>query len=928
MSISSSKMLFHGVSCAALLLSGAFAPSAIAQESAQQSAASGAGLEEIVVTARRREEKLQTVPIAISAVGGESLTEHSIANGTDLGKLIPALSTSLTNRDLEGYEIRGMSNNNASAQGQSPVITPYFAEVPFPVGDGGGLGRFYDLDNIQVLKGPQGTLFGRNATGGAVLFQPKKPNDNYEGYIQGRFGNYNDREFQGAVNIPIIADKLMVRVAGERAERDGFTKDPNNGKDYDNRDYWSGRASVTFRPTDDFENYFVADSLYTDTNGSSIIIGAFNPNFQLGSVAGLPLLFTSAGPSAASAATPAGRAAAAAAGSYAFFPQATVNQILAQQAALGPHGTVANNNPLEKYWSWGLTDIATWNVSDNITVRNIFGYREYKQALRFDQDGTVLPVLDQYTPSGWSTDLGQYTEEAQIQGKSLNDSLVWVVGAFGLLSHSTAFGGQRSSLVHPTARSEAAYAQGTYDLGHSIDALEGLKFTGGYRYTWDYRSLDQTARNAAGACTSPGADRNCDISVSSHTSQFSWTAGLDYQVTPGTLLYVTARRGFRAGGLNTQSLILSQIGFKPETVQDVEIGVKSDWELYGVKARTNVAAFHTDYKNKQASQAYTATINGQLITTNLIVNAGNVTIDGLEADFTFIPVNGLELTTSWAYNQAKFDKYLIVSTGQSVPGETYPFVPPNKLSFNARYQLPVPEDWGDLFASTTVAYQSHQYLGVQASDPAFSTIGNGYTTIDLALDWKNILNHPVDVSLFATNVTDTVYKLGGIPVYGVAGYAAFVYGEPRMYGARIKYRFGGPSAEPVSTPAAYVPPPVVAPAPVAHSYMVFFDFNKSDLTPQAVTIVNQAAANAGPAKATQLTVTGHTDTVGSDAYNMRLSRRRAESVAAQLEKDGIPSSEIEIVAKGKRDLLVPTADGVKEPQNRRVQIVYSDGPNA
>jgi len=119
-----------------------------------------------------------------------------------------------------------------------------------------------------------------------------------------------------------------------------------------------------------------------------------------------------------------------------------------------------------------------------------------------------------------------------------------------------------------------------------------------------------------------------------------------------------------------------------------------------------------------------------------------------------------------------------------------------------------------------------------------------------------------------------------------------------------------------------------APAPVARSYMVFFDFNKSDLTAEATSVVNQAAKNAGPAKATELTVTGHTDTVGSDAYNMRLSKRRAESVAAQLEKDGIPSSEIAIVAKGKHDLLVPTKDGVKEPQNRRVTIVYDGGPTS
>jgi outer membrane protein OmpA-like peptidoglycan-associated protein len=109
---------------------------------------------------------------------------------------------------------------------------------------------------------------------------------------------------------------------------------------------------------------------------------------------------------------------------------------------------------------------------------------------------------------------------------------------------------------------------------------------------------------------------------------------------------------------------------------------------------------------------------------------------------------------------------------------------------------------------------------------------------------------------------------------------------------------------------------------------VFFDFNKSDLTPQAVTIVNQAAANAGPAKVTRLTVTGHTDTVGSDAYNMRLSKRRAEAVASELEAKGIPSGEIALFAKGKRDPLVPTGDGVKEPQNRRVEIVYGGGPTS
>jgi outer membrane protein OmpA-like peptidoglycan-associated protein len=144
--------------------------------------------------------------------------------------------------------------------------------------------------------------------------------------------------------------------------------------------------------------------------------------------------------------------------------------------------------------------------------------------------------------------------------------------------------------------------------------------------------------------------------------------------------------------------------------------------------------------------------------------------------------------------------------------------------------------------------------------------------------------------------------------------------RPQVFRVGVDYHFGYVPPPVVSAP--YVPPP---PQPAPRSYMVFFDFDKSDLTPEAVGIVDTAAANAVAGRVTQITVTGHTDTVGSDAYNMRLSRRRAESVATELESKGVPSSAIALVAKGKRDLLVPTKDGVREPQNRRVEIVYSEG---
>jgi outer membrane protein OmpA-like peptidoglycan-associated protein len=264
-------------------------------------------------------------------------------------------------------------------------------------------------------------------------------------------------------------------------------------------------------------------------------------------------------------------------------------------------------------------------------------------------------------------------------------------------------------------------------------------------------------------------------------------------------------------------------------------------------------------------------------------------------------------------------------------GATPAFSPDVQFSIRGRY------DWemGDYKAFVMAGVN---YTGSSESEPSSfpaGQIGTGvptttflrytmpaYTTVDASIgvskdDWNaQIYGTNLTNSNASTATTSGQFIVSQVPL------------RPRVIGAKLGVKFGGPTQSGTEQ-AAYVPPPVQqVPPAVAHSYMVFFDFNKSDLTPQAMSIVDQAAKNADATKITQLTITGHTDTVGSDAYNMRLSRRRAESVAAELEKQGIQSSEIEVVAKGKRDLLVPTGDGVREPQNRRVQIVYSGGPTS
>ena len=351
-------------------------------------------------------------------------------------------------------------------------------------------------------------------------------------------------------------------------------------------------------------------------------------------------------------------------------------------------------------------------------------------------------------------------------------------------------------------------------------------------------------------------------------------------------------RGFKSGGFNGAGSPPFSIEYQSEFVTDVEIGAKADWDIDGVKLRTNIDGFHDDYNNAQRSVGVLVQIvpaPAPKSATTLIAN-GDATIEGMEFEGTVIPFKDLELTGSWTYIHARYDSFVIPTVGneRDLP---YPFTPKNKFGFSARYHVPfVPEDAGDVSLQASYVHTGR----IQYSTADIEPFGSepGYGLVDLNVDWDNVFGQPIDVSFFMTNVTDTLAKIGNVGIYNSSGYVSVIYNEPQMWGFRIKYRFGGES-EPEAAQATYVQPPVVAPAPsMPKSYLVFFDFNKSDLTPQAVEIVDQAAKNAGPAKVTQLTVTGHTDTVGSDAYNMRLSRRRAESVAAQLEKDGIPAGEI------------------------------------
>ncbi len=901
---------------------------AVAQQAAQPAAAAPSGLEEVVVTARRREEKVQSVPISITVFTGAAIEDKRIEELNELQFHVPSLAYRSVGRDSDDIvNLRGLTG-----------VVAYLNEVPLggvttpgtagasPLPGGAGPGVLYDLENVQVLKGPQGTLFGRNTTGGAVLLTAKKPTNAFEGYGQIQLGNYNDREYELAVNVPVIEDKLLVRFAANIAQRDGFTHaltSPTGPHDLDSRDYWAERLTVLMRPTDDFQNELLLYSDYKHETGTGAVLLDANPKVLSPQV------------------------------------YAQAQAIIAQQKALGVRTTVGTSvpNPLDKTWNFGILDTATWDIADNLTLKNIAAFIENKVVNNHDLDGSPLVLLDQYSGHGWQSDVAQATEELQLQGKALDDKLHVTGGMFLSFFHpeagtgggslqgagansatyvtSVVAGAPRTVQVLTTElnaaeRSQAVFAQADYDLSGISEMLDGFKVTAGYRYTWDWRAVSNGQRTQIPAlglvgpkalCSQFGADKNCVVSGDGSFSAPSWLVEADYQIDPSKMVYIKGSKGYQSGGFNLLSPIASQKEFKPEYLDDLEIGLKADWDFLGMKARTNADYYWGWYKGVQESIPVVNPLNGATVT--LVTNAADAEMEGLEFEGSLYPFEGMELNATYSYNRAQFTKFISGTIDYS--GDFFLYAPKNKYTIGGRYHLPLNPDWGDISVAAQWNWQGHVYLGLDYGSPD-TTFGD-VKTLDVSVDWKDAMGYPVDLSFFMNNALDSVYSQGVYALYTTSGYVSAIYGEPRMWGFKLRYRFGPGTEheEAQAQTATYTPPP---PAPVQQapkSYLVFFDFDKSALTAEGRSIVDQAAANAGPGHVTQITVTGHTDTVGSDAYNMRLSRRRAESVAAELEAKGVSSNEITLVAKGKRDPLVPTGDGVREPQNRRVEIVYGGG---
>ncbi|SFS09423.1 TonB-dependent receptor [Sphingomonas jatrophae] len=708
------------------------------------------GVGDIVVTARRREESLQSVPVAITAVSGQDLETRGVRSVDDLQRAVPGLNVTGQRRDEANFYIRGQGPGVInSGQRNFTSVATYFAEVPTTIG---GPGIFFDLASVQVLKGPQGTLFGRNTTGGAVLFEPVAPVDSFEGYVTARAGNYDYREVEAVLNVPVIDGKVALRLAATAAKRDGFTRSVLSGQKLDGRDYQGYRASLLLTPTDGLRSLTIYDRRDKDQSGTSAVLRQLNP---------------------------------------AVATSAALRTFFATQQALGPRRTQIATPLYDEQVSWGVTNKTTWELSDMLTLKNIVAYRRYRANVGNDYDGTPFVTISQLNAQGgrkWQTGQNQFTEEFQIQGQVSAASLNYILGYYHELS-KPGFEQEVPQLSFGTLALRRNSNRDVSDalFAHAeIDLTQALQLSGGFRYTWDKRDAGLSVFNTAGACTQrvPAGTGPlvCPFTATGKFKSPTYDATLQYKLGAEILAYVSYRRGYKSGGFNLPSPVQQFTAYDPEKVDDFEIGLKADWDI-GVPLRTNLAAFIDKYKDIQISQPITVPGVGL---TSLVQNVGKATNKGFEFEGTIVPVRPLSISGYLSYLDAHSD--VTVPGTAAIKGRQTAFQPRWKWGVSGRLAVPVAEQLGQVALAADFAYQGK--ATTNETNPALIGSYPGYGLLNARVELNEIGGSSVDLALFATNLTNKTYILGGFPLASALGYETAFYGEPRMYGVSARVRFG------------------------------------------------------------------------------------------------------------------------------------------
>jgi iron complex outermembrane receptor protein len=821
----------------ATMASGAFAQ----QTAANSTSGSVTAIGEVIVTARKREEDVQKVPVAITVQSGKQLQQQTIRQPSDLQRIVPSLVAVSGASSPSGVllTLRGQSASDVLLTLSQPVgLYEDAVNIPHPVGADIG---FFDLSSVEVLNGPQGTLYGRNTTGGAINILTRGADyDGFHGFISAEGGNFKDWKVGGAVNIPVISDMLSVRLAYQHWSREGFGESGITGERLgDPHDDDVARLSVKFDPNPAFTASLKLEYDHANRTDDLYQTRAFTPPGMFTSTTcagGIPLASSGGLPSTGMYCPNLNGTTAGGAGTayYEWLVEGMKGGVNPITLVNGEGGNIFTNysaeDTFERLSAWHGALDWSWKINDDVTLRSITGFHRITDYRTFDL--TALPIqafLVGYGAGGLTPALGtddrqlqpdeqttQWTQEVNLSGTAFDKRLHWLLGGF--YSHDSGnedeVAGEFQGLTgfdinyhspQITNESWAIFTQEDYKF------TDMFSVTGGFRYTEEDLSqdaqdyiyflpgggsplaglVDCLAGGAGGSPIQPDGS-GCAVNQSLHSSGISYLVSLNAQITPDVMAYLKTARGFRGGALQQRAPQASAAG--PETNTDYEVGLKSDW--FEHRLRANLDAYYTKYHNKQETQI--VDLGGAQAT--VIENAAQAKIWGVEGQFVAVPFEGLTLNANFDYLHGSYDSFPNAltpdNTSVDASGVLFP-LPQWTFDIGGRYVHDLGP--GQIAFQADYSWHSATPQTVLDVDPTLKTIdpslvNSWFASVGLVnarLEY-NLPRSGLSVALFATNLLDKHYQtfalgfVGSSSDYGWTGQTQ----EPRMWGITIRKSFG------------------------------------------------------------------------------------------------------------------------------------------
>jgi iron complex outermembrane recepter protein len=744
---------------------------AVAQQAGAAAQEPG-GLEEVVVTARKREEKMQNVPIAMSALS-QTEVEHSFARDLkDIASMSPNLVIDDTSQGPGGVAaitIRGIGVSDVE-KSFDPAIGVVLDGV-FIGSNTGGILKSFDIASIEVLRGPQGTVFGRNAIGGVINVTRSKPTGKVGGKVRLGYGGYNTYDAEGIFNFP-ITDTLAAKLsAGTHQQKKGYDTNVNTGGDVGREDYKTYGASLLFKPSSAFDIQYTFNREETSQDTPPLLNNG-QPD----------QLFCSAFGYCATSLHSTITGSRYKVASVGLFPLNPTNAVfnVTDAADLVSMPLAATFNTVTHVLN------SHWDVNQDYTFDAIYGHWGSAEKVLTDWDGTPQMLYHTSRPGDWRQD----SLELRLANKG-NGPFNWVAGLYlwdsafdirlrSYIGFSPDFPGQILDIAqydHQTAKSYAGFFEGDYKFADAWTLTLGGRYTKDKKSTAARGLVDTSVAPVGGFPPGVGSDP-------SHTwSQFTPKFGLKYQINPSAMAYATYSQGYRSGGfLSRVSSYNEAIApYNQETVSNYELGLKS--EFLDNKLRLNFTVFQMNYKDKQEEIHLkdTSSSTGQK---TIVLNASTATMKGAEIEMEAHPSNGLNLRANVAYLKSKYDKFNFHFDATTVVDYSY-------LKFRR-----APEVTGNVDATYEWNVGANAKMWSRLS---YHYIGSYFTDFSNAPEVANDVQHLLDasvnvefgdtrLSLYGRNLTGADGYMIGYDVAGLWSYSAAR--PPRTWGAEVTYRFG------------------------------------------------------------------------------------------------------------------------------------------